>query len=121
SIPSPSATPSGAVTVPEQVGSTAPGVGAFDPNLKNPSVHEWSLTVQRELPMHFVTELGYIGKRGTHLYRAYDLNQGSINQTGFLDSFNIARANFFAGCNADGTGCPGGATGQNPALLLQLV
>jgi len=121
SIPLPTATPSLALTSAAQSLSTAPNIGAFDPNIKNPAVHEWSLTVQRELPMHFVTELGYIGKRGTHLYRAYDLNQGSINQTGFLGSFNIARANFLAGCNADGTGCPTGVTGQNPTLLLQLV
>jgi len=117
SIPLPTATPSQALTVPAQSLSTAPNVGAFDPNIKNPAVHEWSLTVQRELPMHFVTELGYIGKRGTHLYRAYDLNQGSISQPGFLDSFNIARANVLAGCPADGSG----GCGQVPTLLLQLV
>jgi Carboxypeptidase regulatory-like domain/TonB dependent receptor len=120
-IGAPTTTPSAALTVPAQPGSTAPGVGAFDPNLKNPSVHEWSLTIQRELPLHFVTEVGYIGKRGTHLYRAYDLNQGSIGQPGFLDSFKIARANALAGCNGDGTGCPAGVVGQSPTLLLQLV
>lgn len=121
SIAAPTATPSGAVTVPAQVGSTAPGVGAFDPNLKNPSVHEWSLTVQRELPLHFVAEVGYIGKRGTHLYRAYDLNQGSVSQPGFLASFDIARANVLAGCNADGTSTATCTTGQAPTLLLQFV
>ncbi len=121
SIATPTAAPSLAVTVPQQVGSTAPGVGAFDPNLKNPSVHEWSLTVQRELPIHFVAEVGYIGKRGTHLYRAYDLNQGSVNQPGFLASFNIARANVLAGCNGDGTSTATCTSGQTPTLLLQLV
>ncbi len=121
SIPPPTVTPSAALTVQAQVGSTAPGVGAFEPDMKNPAVHEWSLTIQRELPLRFVAEIGYIGKRGTHLYRAYDLNQGTINQPGFLDSFKIARANFLAGCNGDGTGCPAGVTGQTPTLLLTLV
>jgi hypothetical protein len=121
SIPAPTTTPSKALTVAAQPSGTAPSVGAFDPNIQNPAVHEWSLTVQRELPGHFVAQIGYIGKRGTHLYRAYDLNQGSINQAGFLDAFNIARANFLAGCKGDGTGCPAGVTGQTPALLLQLV
>ncbi len=120
-VPLPTTTPSGALTVLAQPLSTAPGVGAFDPNIKNPSVHEWSLTIQRELPMRFVTEVGYIGKRGTHLYRAYDLNQGSINQTGFLGSFNIARANYLAGCKADGTSTATCTSGQIPTLLLQLV
>jgi hypothetical protein len=121
SIPAPITTPSAALTQSAQPSSTAQGVGAFDPNLKNPAVHEWSLTVQRELALHFVAEIGYIGKRGTHLYRAYDLNQGSVSQPGFLDSFNMARANFLAGCNGDGTGCPANVTGQVPTLLLQLV
>src|SRR5262249_33721990 len=121
SILAPPTTPSAALFASPQPLSTAPGVGAFDPNLKNPAVHEWSLTIQRDLPKHFVTQVGYIGKRGTHLYRAYDLNQGSINQPGFLDSFNLARANFLADCQPDGTGCPPGVTGQVPALLLQLV
>ncbi|HKF21286.1 MAG TPA: TonB-dependent receptor, partial [Candidatus Angelobacter sp.] len=82
SIPAPNTTPSKALTVAAQPSGTAPSVGAFDPNMKNPAVHEWSLTIQRELPKHFVAQIGYIGKRGTHLYRAYDLNQGSINQPG---------------------------------------
>ena len=104
SVAVPTITPSRALTVAAQPAGTAPSVGAFDPNMQNPSVHEWSLTIQRELPKHFVAQIGYIGKRGTHLYRAYDLNQGSIGQPGFLDSFNIARANSLAGCNGDGTG-----------------
>ena len=116
-VPLPIATPSVALTSAAQPLSTAPNVGAFDPNMKSPAVHEWSLTMQRELPMHFVSEIGYIGKRGTHLYRAYDLNQGSISQPGFLASFNIARANVLAGCSADGSG----GCGQAPTLLLQLV
>lgn len=122
-VPNPTITPSAALTSPPQPSSVAPAVGAFDPNLKNPSVHEWSLTIQRELPLHFVTEIGYIGKRGTHLYRAYDLNQSGagVNQPGFLASFNMARTNVLNGCNADGTGCPGGVTPQTPTLLLSMM
>ena len=120
SVAAPTITPSAALTTAAQPAGTAPSVGAFDQNMQNPSVHEWSLTIQRELPMRFVAQIGYIGKRGTHLYRAYDLNQGSIDQPGFLNSFNIARANVLAGCNGDGT-CPNGVTLQKPTLLLQLV
>src|SRR2546430_13626046 len=87
----------------------------------NPSVHEWDLTIQRELPKHFVAEIGYIGKRGTHLYRAYDLNQVSINGTGFLSDFNIAMKNRQLGCKPDGTGCPVGVTGQTPTVLLAMM
>ena len=120
-VPTPTITPSAASSPGPQPATQAPAVGAFDANLKNPSVHEWDLTIQRELPKHFVAEIGYIGKRGTHLYRAYDLNQVSINGAGFLDSFNIAMKNRQMGCTPDGTNCPAGVTGQSPTLLLQMM
>lgn len=121
-VPSPVNTPSQALLQPIQPRGTAPSVGAFDPNLKNPSVHEWTLSIQRELPLHIVGEIGYVGKRGTHLYRSYDANQiDPLAHAGFLDSFNIAHANVLKGCSPDGTGCPAGVTGQAPAMLLSLV
>ncbi|HZQ55621.1 MAG TPA: TonB-dependent receptor [Bryobacteraceae bacterium] len=120
SIAAPAITPSTALSPPPAPYNLAPAVGAFDPNLQNPTVHEWDFTIQRELPLHLVAEVGYVGKRGTHLYRGYDLNQISTNQPGFLQSFNMARANVLSGCHADGTGCPAGVTGQTPSLLLQL-
>src|SRR5713226_4274532 len=128
-VPTPTITPSAALTPKQQAVSGAPAVGAFDPNIKNPSVHEWDLTIQRELPKHFVAEIGYVGKRGTHLYRAYDLNQVSINGTGFLNGFNMGVHNLAIGCaNPDGTNvdpitglavpCPGATP---PTLLLQMM
>ncbi len=125
-VPSPTSTPSAALSQPVQPRGTAPSVGAFDPNLKNPSVHEWSLSIQRELPLQIVAEVGYVGKRGTHLYRGYDANQiNPLAHPGLLDSFNIAHANVLAGCNPDGTKpssgslCP--AAGASPTMLLTLV
>ncbi len=120
-LPAPSSRPSQALSQPAQPFLIAPNVGAFDPNLKVPTVHEWNLTIQRELPKGFVAEVGYIGKRGMRLYRAYDLNQISTNQPGFLPSFLIAQQNVGNGCKADGTGCPTGVTGVPPTLLLQLA
>lgn len=120
SVALPAITPSAALTPAAQQSGAAPSIGAFAPDMKNPAVHEWDLTIQRELPMHFVTEIGYVGKRGTHLYRAYDLNQSSASPD-LISSFNIAHNNVVSGCNPDGTGCPGGVTGQTPALLVSLV
>lgn len=117
----PNAQPSAQLSPAPQVFGVAPNVGAFDPNLKVPTVHEWSLTIQRELPWSFVGQVGYVGKRGLRLYRAYDLNQIRTDQAGFLDSFLIARQNLRSGCRADGTNCPAGVTGVPPTLLLQLV
>jgi outer membrane receptor protein involved in Fe transport len=41
-----------------------------------PRLHQWYLTVQRELPAHFVITTAYVGNRGLHLFGGnYDLNQ----------------------------------------------
>ncbi len=120
-LPPPSLKPSQTFTPPAQAFLTAPNVAAFDPNLKVPTVHEWNLTIQRELPKGFVAQVGYIGKRGMRLYRAYDLNQIRTDQPGFLQSFLIAQQNIFNGCKPDGTSCPAGITGVAPTLLVQLA
>ena len=120
----PTAAPSTQLSPPNRALGIAPNVGAFDPNLQIPTVHEWSLTVQRELPWNFVAQVGYIGKRGTHLYRAYDLNQLRTDRPGFLQSFLIARDNVRKGCRPDGTDDPdvaGTCVGTPPTLLLQLT
>ena len=120
----PTAAPSTQLGPPNRPLGVAPSVGAFDPNLQIPTVHEWSLTIQRELPWNFVAQVGYIGKRGTHLYRAYDLNQLKTDQPGFLQSFLIARDNVRKGCRPDGTDDPavtGTCVGTPPTLLLQLT
>ncbi|HXF05304.1 MAG TPA: TonB-dependent receptor [Blastocatellia bacterium] len=120
-LPTPTARPSELFSPPAQPLGVAPNTGAFDPNLKLPAVHEWSLTIQRELPGNMVVQVGYIGKRGTHLFRAYDLNQIRTDQPGFKESFLIAQENLRKGCRPDGTGCPAGVTGVTPTLLLQLT
>ncbi|MGB9605143.1 MAG: TonB-dependent receptor domain-containing protein, partial [Bryobacteraceae bacterium] len=120
-LPAPSARPSSQLAPQPKPLGVAPNVGAFDQNLKVPTVHEWSLTIQRELPRGLIGQIGYIGKRGMRLYRAYDLNQLRTDQPGFLESFLIAQRNLKAGCRLDGTGCPAGVTGTPPDLLLKLV
>ena len=121
-LPSPSTPPSTQFSPVPAAFTNAPDVGAFDPNLKLPTVHEWSLSIQRELPLQTIVQIGYVGKHGSHLYRAYDINQLRTDQPGFLDSFLIARTNVRNGCNADGTFSNGTAgCGQSPTLLRQLV
>jgi len=94
-------------------------VGAFDPNLKVPTVYEWNLTIQRELPWGFTAEIGYIGKKGNRLYRAYDLNQNKLPPE-VLSSFLLAQTNVSNGCTPAGTGCPVGVTPQTPSVLIAL-
>ena len=40
-----------------------------------PYMQQWNLNVQHELPSHIVATLAYVGSKGTHLTRQYDLNQ----------------------------------------------
>ncbi len=106
-LPAPSAQPSTSLTLPAQLQSNAPALTAFDPNLKLPTVHEWDLTIQHELPAGFVVQAGYVGHRGTRLFRAYDVNQ--INADPILPSFLLMQQNVAKGCQPDGTGCSGGS------------
>jgi Carboxypeptidase regulatory-like domain len=49
---------------------------ALDPNLKIPSVWNWSASVQRQLPWwDLFSEIAYVGNRGQHLIRQPDINQ----------------------------------------------
>lgn len=43
-------------------------------NLKNPNVHLWNLSLQRQLWADTVTTIGYAGSRGVHLLRSGDVN-----------------------------------------------
>src|SRR5580692_4855755 len=50
----------------------------FDRNLVTPYVGNWNVTVQRELPMHFFVEVGYIGSEGVHLIDSLQRNQALL-------------------------------------------
>jgi hypothetical protein len=113
-LPAPSAKPSSFLTPPAQVASNAPAVRVFDPNLMMPTVHMWNLTIQHELKGGYVVSAGYVGRRGTRLYRSWNENQ--IDAKPILPSFLAMQKNVAlgAGCRADGTlangtGCPGAA------------
>jgi hypothetical protein len=99
-----------------QLYSNAPTLTMFDPKIGLPTVHQWNLSVQRELPWEMVGQVSYIGRRGTHLLRSYDINQ--INADPILSSFLIMRDNVRAGCNANGSGCPAGVTGKNVPIVI---
>jgi hypothetical protein len=49
------------------------------PSLKLPRVWQYSLTVQRELPLGIFGEIGYVGSTGKNLIRQPDINQPSFD------------------------------------------
>jgi hypothetical protein len=119
SLPPPTVKPSSFLTPPAQTLSNAPPLITFAPDLKMPTVHEWSLSVQRELPWGFVGQAAYIGRRGTRLFRAYDINE--IVADPILPSFLLMQQNLAKGCKPDGTGCPAGVTGATVPLVAQIA
>lgn len=120
--------------------NSAVAAGAIDPNLQSPTVHEWNLSVQRDLGREVILQVAYVGKRATHLLRAYNLNQLKVNHDNFLGEFVIAQRNL-AVCGANETGCKAaqglagipsatqttasfanwGLPGQAPVLLLSSI
>ncbi len=117
-LPAPSVKPSTLLTPPQQLRSNSPPITVFAPKMKLPTVHEWNLSFERELPWGLVMQAAYIGRRGEHLFMAYDANQ--INSDPIVPSFLIMQQNRARGCLPSGTGCPAGVTGVTPPLLGQL-
>ena len=103
----PAAKPSQFLTPPRQLSGTAPNIATFNQQLKLPTVHQWNFNIQRELGGGTLVEARYVGRRGTRLFRSYDLNQ--ISADPLLADFKTMQRNITAGCNADGSGnCSGG-------------
>jgi hypothetical protein len=117
-LPAPSVKPSSLLTPPQQLRTNSPPITVFAPKMQLPTVHEWNFSVQRELPWGLVAEASYIGRRGQHLFMAYDINQ--TNPDRILPSFLIMQQNRAKGCAPNGTGCPAGVTGVTPPLFNQL-
>jgi hypothetical protein len=75
-------------------------VFAIDPNIKTPSIKEYSFGIQRDLGFNTAIEARYVGTRSNNLLRAIDYNQVNITSNGFLADFNRARSNFLLTNNA---------------------
>jgi hypothetical protein len=117
-LPAPSAKPSEFFTPKQQLRLNSPPITVFAPHMKLPTVHEWNFGIQRELPWGLVAQAAYIGRRGEHLFMAYDINQ--VNPDSIIPSFLIMQQNRAKGCTPNGTGCPSGVTGVTPPLFNQL-
>jgi hypothetical protein len=111
-LPPPTAKPSSQLTPPVALRNVAIPARVFDQNLKLPTVHMWNFTVQREFGRGYVASLGYVGRRGTRLWRSRDVNQ--IDARPMLPSFLAMQRNvgLGGGCRPDGTlannqACPG--------------
>ncbi|MGI9107093.1 MAG: carboxypeptidase regulatory-like domain-containing protein [Pyrinomonadaceae bacterium] len=114
----PTVTPSTFLTPPVLRFGDAPPITVFAPDIKVPTVHQWSLSFQRELPMGFVGQMAYVGRAGNRLYMAYNINQ--INSDRILPSFLLMQQNIARGCLPAGTGALSGQTCANPIPAAQI-
>ncbi|HZL24928.1 MAG TPA: carboxypeptidase regulatory-like domain-containing protein [Acidobacteriaceae bacterium] len=53
-------------------------VTTLNRHLKAPVRYNWNFTVQRELPLKSTLSAAYVGGRGTHSWRVYDINQPTV-------------------------------------------
>jgi hypothetical protein len=49
-----------------------------NPHLKPPEAWNYNVTVQRELPLHSVLTVAYVGHHGDHAWQVYDINQPTV-------------------------------------------
>ena len=85
-------------------------VNAFDPDPPSAYLQSWNLTVERDFGAGQVVEIGYVGSKGTHLQRRYNLNMpirdldlatvaanGNLVFPRPIQGFNNLRYNAFGG------------------------
>jgi hypothetical protein len=53
-------------------------ITTLNPHLKPPLAWNWNLTAQRQLPLHSVLTVAYVGHRGNHAWQVYDINEPSV-------------------------------------------
>jgi hypothetical protein len=107
--------PSSFLSPPPQLLGAAPNTVVADPNFKQATVHQWNLSIQRQLPGDLVLQVAYVANRGERLYSQLDANQ--ISAAPILPQFLTMQNNVKIGCKPDGTGCPAGAAGQSIPLV----
>ena len=49
--------------------------GFFGPDWHTPYNQQWNLSIQRQIPWNTVVSAAYVGSKGTHLGRTYNINQ----------------------------------------------
>jgi len=53
-------------------------VNVMDPNLRSPTIHQWSLNTQFSFLRDYLVEIGYVGTRGTGLMGGFRFNQALL-------------------------------------------
>jgi hypothetical protein len=76
------------------------GMTAQDPIFKHPTSYMWATGVQREVPLGFVVDVSYVGRRGLNLQRERNINQLRAGTIQANPSVNIAALRPYLGYGA---------------------
>jgi hypothetical protein len=69
------------------------GFATTAPDLKTPTIVNWTFGYQRELWRDAAIEIRYVGNRGSKLWRFYNINETNIIENGFVQEFRNAQRN----------------------------
>jgi TonB-dependent Receptor Plug Domain. len=78
------------------------GISAIDPNLKTPYTEQYSLGVQRQLPMGMLLETNYVGNVSHHQIRQPNINFPSLASVAANPSFSTNYFNPYKGFTSIG-------------------
>lgn len=80
-------------TFPQSDFTFSNGFRTMKRDLEAPYVHSWNIGVQRRITRAMVVEARYLGTRGEHVWRTYNINEVNIFENGFLQEFKNAQNN----------------------------
>ncbi len=76
------------------------GMQGQDTVFKHPTSYMWSAGVQREIPLAFVVDVSYVGRRGVNLQREFNINQLRAGTLLANPNVNIAALRPYTGYGA---------------------
>lgn len=67
-------------------------ISVIDPDFQSPATNQWQIDIQREIPGNIVVNVAYLGRRASHLFGAYNVNQVDIFNNNFLNAYRTVAA-----------------------------
>jgi hypothetical protein len=77
-----------------------------DPNIRTPYVQNWNLNIEQQLTNKMMVQIGYVGAKGTKLFRFRDINQPSQGDITAYDLSQCGGGFVFPNCPVFDYGVP---------------
>jgi len=79
-------------TQPAPFAASATTISVVDPDFQAPATNQWQFDIQREIPGGIVVNVAYLGRKASHLFGAYNVNQLDIFNNNFLNAYRTVAA-----------------------------